>query len=160
MKSNGEIIYQDKAESFKALVEAAVKTATDLRYADLRYADLRSADLGSANLRSADLGDADLGSANLRSANLRSADLRDAVGLDGFYSFGPGGSRNSSSWARWEDGGYKVHCGCADLTLDDFKKEVIKTHKETYHAKYYLAQIEIMQMIADESKAAWEARKK
>ena len=57
---DGKIIYQDEAESFKALVLAAIKAGADLSYADLssanlRYADLRYADLSYADLRSADL---------------------------------------------------------------------------------------------------------
>ena len=64
-------IYQDNAESFQALVLAAVKSGADLRGADLRGADLRGADLRGADLRGADLRDADLRGANLRDADLR-----------------------------------------------------------------------------------------
>ena len=76
-------IYQDNAESFQALVLAAVKSGVDLRGAGLRGADLRGADLRGADLRGADLRDAnlrgaDLRDADLRGANLRGADLRDA----------------------------------------------------------------------------------
>ena len=75
---SGEIIYQDEAESFKALILSAIKAGANLSGADLWSANLRSADLWSANLRSADLRSANLSGADLSGANLRSADLRDA----------------------------------------------------------------------------------
>jgi hypothetical protein len=64
----GATIYQDEAESFSALILAAIKAKANLQSADLRYADLQS-----ANLRSADLRYANLQSANLRSAKNVSA---------------------------------------------------------------------------------------
>ena len=75
---SGEIIYQDEAESFKALILSAIKAGANLSGADLWSANLRSADLWSANLRSADLRSANLSGADLSGANLRSADLRSA----------------------------------------------------------------------------------
>lgn len=110
------IIYADEAESFRALVGAAVKAR----------------------------------------ANLAGANLAGAEGINGYFSFGPGGSRQSYTWARWEEGGYMVHCGCQTLTLADFKKTVVKTHGKSYHAKYYLANIKVMELVAKESKAAFK----
>ena len=75
---SGEIIYQDEAESFKALILSAIKAGADLSGADLWSANLRSADLRSANLSGADLWDANLRSADLQGANLRVANLRSA----------------------------------------------------------------------------------
>ena len=75
---SGEIIYQDEAESFKALILSAIKAGANLSGADLWSANLRSADLWSANLRSADLRSANLSGADLWDANLRSADLQGA----------------------------------------------------------------------------------
>jgi hypothetical protein len=92
----GAVIYQDEAESFRALILAAIKSGADLRSADLRSANLRSANLSGADLRGADLRAADLSGANLRGADLRSADLRSAnlrsanlSGATGIYSIVP-----------------------------------------------------------------------
>src|SRR6266403_1328711 len=52
---DGSTIYQDEADSFSALVQAAIKAKADLQSADLRSADLQSANLLSANLPSANL---------------------------------------------------------------------------------------------------------
>ena len=85
-KHSDKILFSGYGNSFKSVIELAIKSSADLRYADLssadlsfadlRYADLRSADLRSANLLSANLLSADLRSANLSSANLRFANLR------------------------------------------------------------------------------------
>ena len=141
---DGTIIYQDEAESFKALVQSAVKSRADLSGANLFWANLSGANLSGANLSGA----------NLYGANLSGADLY------GFYSFGPGGSRKSYTWARWEPEGYMVHCGCKMLTLKDFAKAVKEIHKKTYYAKWYLAHVEIMQMIADESEDGFRKAQK
>ena len=53
--NDGSTIYQDKAESFKALVEAAVRAQANLRWADLHGTNLRWANLHEADLRGADL---------------------------------------------------------------------------------------------------------
>jgi len=70
-----KILYQGEAESFKVLIEAAVKSGANLRGADLQSADLRSADLQSADLYGANLRYANLRGADLRGADLQSADL-------------------------------------------------------------------------------------
>ena len=64
----GTILYADEAESFKALLIAAVKSR----------ANLYGANLSGANLYRADLSGADLYGADLSGANLTDADLRDA----------------------------------------------------------------------------------
>ena len=76
------ILYQAEAESFRALILAAIKSSANLSSADLSGADLRSADLGGADLGGADLGGADLGGADLGGANLRSANLRSAINAE------------------------------------------------------------------------------
>ena len=58
-----KIIYQAEAESFAALLQAAIKVCADLSSANLCSADLSSANLSSANLHGADLRGADLCSA-------------------------------------------------------------------------------------------------
>jgi hypothetical protein len=75
---NGNVIYQDEAESFSALVRAAIKTNANLTSANLAYANLTSANLRYANLASANLTSANLASADLWYANLSSADLTSA----------------------------------------------------------------------------------
>ena len=136
---DGKIIYADEAESFSLLLQAAVKAG---------------ANLSGANLYGADLSGADLSRANLYGANLSGANLY------GFFSFCPGGSRNAYTWARWEDGGYMVHCGCKTLELSEFKNLVVKTHGKTYHAQWYLANIKTMGVVAKASKADWEKYQK
>jgi Family of unknown function (DUF5758)/Pentapeptide repeats (8 copies) len=74
----GKVIYQDEAESFAALVSAAVKAKANLQSADLRSANLQFANLQFANLQFANLQFANLQFANLQSADLQSADLRSA----------------------------------------------------------------------------------
>ena len=131
---DGKIIYADEAESFSLLLQAAVKAGANLSWANL----------SGANLYGADLSGADLSRANLY----------------GFFSFGPGGSRTACTWARWEEGGYMVHCGCKTLELSEFKNLVVKTHGKTYHAQWYLANIKTMGVVAKASKADWEKYQK
>jgi uncharacterized protein YjbI with pentapeptide repeats len=186
---DGKIIYQDEAESFRALVEAAVKYRANLYGANLYGANLSGADLSGANLSGADLSGANLSRANLSGANLYGANLSRAnlyganlyganlsgadlsganlsranlygANLSGYLSFGPGGSRSSYTWARWEPEGYMVHCGCQTLTLKDFAAAVKKTHGSNFHGKYYVANIKVMELVAKESKAAYDARVK
>jgi uncharacterized protein YjbI with pentapeptide repeats len=171
----GTTIYADEAASFRALVEAAVKSGANLSGADLCGANLcganlSGADLCGANLSGADLSGADLCGANLSGANLSGADLYGAdlsganlsgADLYGFFSFGPGGSRNAYTWARWEEGGYMVHCGCQVLTLKDFAAAVKKTHSSSDHGKWYAANIKTMAFVAKMSEKAYqEARAK
>jgi len=70
-----KILYQGEAESFKVLIEAAVKSGANLRGANLHGANLRGANLQSANLRGANLYGADLSGVNLSGANLYGANL-------------------------------------------------------------------------------------
>jgi hypothetical protein len=72
---SGSTIYQDEAESFQALVLAAIKFGADLSGANLRSANLSGANLSGANLSGADLSGADLSGAYLRNANLSGANL-------------------------------------------------------------------------------------
>ena len=172
---NGKIVYSDEAESFRVFAESAVQSGADLSMADLSGVDLSraylsrarlsGADLSRANLPGADLSRADLSGADLSRANLSMADLSKAdlsetdlsgadpsgAGLYGYFSFGPGGSRNAYTWARWEQGGYMVHCGCKALALKDFAAAVKKTHGKNYHGKFYIANIAVMELVARES---------
>ena len=142
---DGKILYADEAVSFAALVQAAVKSRADLSRADLSRAKLYGANLYGANLSGA----------NLSGANLSTADLSRAD-LYGYHSFGPGGSRNSYTWAQWEEGGYMVHCGCKTVTLREFAALVKATHKNTYYAKWYEANIKVMELVAENSKADYD----
>jgi uncharacterized protein YjbI with pentapeptide repeats len=200
----GTTIYADEAASFRALVEAAVKSRADLSRAnlygadlsganlsradlsganlsradlsgaepvrgdlsraDLSGANLSGADLSGANLSRADLSGANLSRADLSGANLSRADLSGAdlsgANLYGFFSFGPGGSRNAYTWARWEEGGYTVHCGCQILTLKDFAAAVKKTHGSSDRGKWYAANIKTMALVAKTSEKAYRERQK
>ena len=78
-----EIIFEAECDSWKELVEGALKEGVslinaDLTEADLRGTNLRGADLKNADLKNADLKNADLINAYLRGANLRGADLKNA----------------------------------------------------------------------------------
>jgi len=178
-RMTGGVIFSIETDNWKLAVEAAIKaganlsganlyganlsganlSGADLYGADLSGADLSKADLSGANLSQANLSDADLSGANLSEANLSGADLSGAD-LYGYFCFGPGGSRNSYTWARWEKDGYIVHCGCQSLKLEDFKKAVKEKDGKTYYAQWYLANIETMKLVAQESKKAWENFKK
>ena len=147
------------ANLYEANLYEADLSGANLYGADLSGADLSGADLSGANLSGANLYGADLSRANLYGADLSGADLSGA-NLYGFFSFCPGGSRNAYTWARWEDGGYMVHCGCKTLELSEFKKLVAKTHGKTYHAQWYLANIKTMEIAAKASKADWEKYQK
>ena len=166
---DGRTIYADEAASFSVLVQAAVKSGANLSGANLYGANLSGANLYGANLSGANLSwanlsganlyGADLSGANLYGANLYGANLYGAnlsgANLYGYFSFGPGGSRNSYTWARWEEEGYIIHCGCKTLALADFKKAVVAAHGKNHHAKYYLANIKVMELVAKESEAAY-----
>ena len=75
---NGKVIYQDDADSFVALIQAAIKAGANLYGADLQGANLRGADLRGADLQGANLYGADLQGANLRGAYLQGANLQGA----------------------------------------------------------------------------------
>lgn len=66
----------------------------------------------------------------------------------------------SYTWARWEEGGYIVHCGCKKATLKEFAKLVKEQHKNNDHAKFYAASIKTMQIVAKMSEAAYLASRK
>jgi len=74
-RDSSKVLYQAEAESFKALVEAAVKAGADLGGAYLGGAKLGGANLGEADLGGANLGEAYLCGANLYGANLCGAKL-------------------------------------------------------------------------------------
>ena len=140
---DASVIFSFETGSIRLCLEAAIKSRADLSGADLYGANLSGADLSRANLSGADLFGANLSGANLY----------------GYFSFGPGGSRNSYTWARWEECGYMVHCGCQTLPLDEFEKAVKKTHGESYHSEWYLSNIATMKLIAKNSKADYESRR-
>jgi hypothetical protein len=72
---SSKVLYQAEAESFAALILAAIKSGANLRGANLSGANLSGADLSGADLSGADLSGADLYGANLRGANLYGANL-------------------------------------------------------------------------------------
>ena len=134
-------------------------SGANLYGANLSRSDLPGANLSGANLYGADLSWADLSGANLSGADLSWANLSGAnlygANLYGYFSFGPGGSRNAYTWARWEQDGYMVHCGCQSLTLKDFAESVKKTHGKNDHAKFYSLNIKTMEHIAKMSEKAF-----
>jgi hypothetical protein len=74
----GTTIISDEAESFSALVQAAVKSGANLDGANLAGANLTRANLAGANLTRANLTGANLDGANLAGANLDGANLAGA----------------------------------------------------------------------------------
>jgi uncharacterized protein YjbI with pentapeptide repeats len=95
---DGTIIYQDEAASFRALVEAAVKSGANLSWANLPWANLAGANLSWANLAEANLSGADLAGANLSGADLAGANLAGAD-LSGADLSGADLSGADLSWA-------------------------------------------------------------
>ncbi len=175
---DGKIIYEDEAISFAVFVQAAVKAGANLSGANLSWANLSWANLSGANLSRANLSGANLSWANLSEANLSGANLSWAnlswanlswanlywanlseANLYGYFCFGPCGSRQAYTWARWEDGGYMVHCGCQTLTLKDFAAAVKKKHGNNEQGKLYAANIKTMRLVAKQSEAAWKEYK-
>jgi hypothetical protein len=75
----GTTIISDEAESFSALVQAAVKSGANLDGANLTRANLDGANLDGANLDGANLTLANLYGANLTRANLYGANLTRAI---------------------------------------------------------------------------------
>ena len=73
-----EIIFEAECDSWKELVEGALKEGVSLRGVNLENADLENADLENANLKNANLENANLINANLRGVDLRGADLINA----------------------------------------------------------------------------------
>ncbi len=133
-------------------VQAALDTKTYLRCADLIGADLSGADLSGADLSGADLRLANLRWAILREADLRGADLREAdlrwANLSGadllvFQGFG---SRASTLYTyKNKSNEIEIRTGCYFGLIDDFKKQVKKTHGDNKYAKEYLQLCELIE---------------
>ena len=150
------------ANLYGANLRGANLRGANLYGANLYGANLYGADLRGANLRSANLYGANLYSANLRSANLRSANLYGAnlygANLDGanldkwgklnsntdIFIAGPLGSRNAYTTFYHTDKGVFVQCGCFGGTLAEFADKVKETHKDSEHARNYLAMVEFV----------------
>ena len=155
------------ADLYGADLRGADLRGADLYGADLRGADLYGANLRGANLCGADLCGADLSGANLSGANLRGANLRGAnlYGADLYganlrganlsewgklnsntdiFIAGPLGSRNAYTTFFHTDKGVFVQCGCFGGTLAEFVDKVKETHKDSKHARNYLAMVEFV----------------
>ena len=161
----GAIIYQDEAESFKALVEAAVMSGASLDRASLDGASLDGASLDGASLVGARLVGARLVGASLVGASLVGARLVGASlvgaslvgarldGAKGYYGhvyIGPIGSRNGMlQVVRQKDGTDIVGAGCWSGSVKDFKARVKATHKDNRHAKDYMAAINLAVKMLD-----------
>jgi len=163
IKNSANLSYADLSS---ADLSSADLRSANLRSADLRSADLSSADLSSADLRSADLSSANLSSADLRSANLSSADLRYAdlryadlssanlrsANLSSaetdkrYIQISCIGSQKRMTTYCFEDD--KIWCGCFTGTLEDFEKQVQKTHKDNEnHLKEYIGFINYLKSL-------------
>jgi hypothetical protein len=81
------VLFQSECDSWRAAVEAALKSGADLSGADLSRANLSGAKLFGANLSGANLSGADLSGADLYGANLSGAKLYGAD-LSGAKLFG------------------------------------------------------------------------
>lgn len=77
-RTDGSLLHEGEAESFKAFVEQKKSNliGANLRWSGLQWVDLRSANLRQSNLECVDLRYSSLESANLFRVNLRCADLR------------------------------------------------------------------------------------
>src|SRR5208282_2245037 len=76
---SNKILYQAEAESFVALLSAAIKSGANLYGADLSGANLSRVNLYGANLSRANLYGANLSGANLSGANLSRAEDAELV---------------------------------------------------------------------------------
>ena len=129
--------YEKEDNTIKDTVTEAVNNGADLYGADLRGADLRGADLYGADLRGADL----------YGANLRGANLSEWGKLNSntdIFIAGPLGSRNAYTTFFHTDKGVFVQCGCFGGTLAEFVDKVKETHKDSKHARNYLAMVEFV----------------
>lgn len=59
---------------------------------------------------------------------------------------GFGSELRCTTFFRQKSGGIGVKCGCFYGTLDEFRKKVVETHKETKYAKEYLMIADLMEM--------------
>ena len=145
-----------------ANLEWANLRAANLEGADLGGADLEWANLEEANLEGADLEWAHLGAANLRGANLRGADLEGAnlgfncnlssakTDFKFFQMAGIGTEKRSILYIVDID---KIFCGCFSGTLEEFEKEVEKTH---CNSKQFLEEYRLLIYYFKMQKITWE----
>jgi hypothetical protein len=61
-----------------------------------------------------------------------------------FQSFGSVG--RTTTVFREKENKIRIKCGCFSGTIDEFEKEVIKTHKDGKYAKEYLAIINVIKV--------------
>ncbi len=60
---------------------------------------------------------------------------------------GPAGSRNGfTTFYRGNNGQIMVTCGCFNGIIDEFAKQVVKTHGKNKHAQVYLAAVELAKL--------------
>jgi hypothetical protein len=118
----------------------------NLRSANLSFANLSSADLSFANLSSADLRSVNLRSANLSSANLSFANLSSANLDKKYIHISCIGSTKRQTTYCFEDN--KIWCGCFIGTLQEFKVQVNKKHKNNpLYLCEYLSFIQLLENI-------------
>ena len=153
------IIIDGEAESMREFILAQLKIDTNLSRSnlsgsDLSGSDLSGSDLSRSNLSRSDLSGSDLSRSNLSGSDLSRSDLSRSVGIAGYICFGPIGSRNNYTWARWVEGSYIVTCGCFTGDIDEFEKKVIETYGDCQggHGKEYQAAIALMRLRADATK--------
>ena len=77
-KISGKVLFSAKGESFRSVVETAIKARVSLRDTDMRNADMQCADMRNADMRDADMRGADMRGANMRGADMQCADMRGA----------------------------------------------------------------------------------
>jgi hypothetical protein len=61
-----------------------------------------------------------------------------------FQSFGS--VNRTTTVFKEANGKIKIICGCFNGTIDEFKNQVLQTHKENKFAKEYLAIIEVIKI--------------
>ena len=128
----GKVLYECKADDVLSAVIAAIAEGKSLSGANLVRANLSRANLSGANLVGADLARAYLAGAKM-------------VGLPLFI--GPIGSRSDYVGFYPTDSGIIVKTGCFDGTMEQFVAAVEKTHRNSQHAKDYLAACELAKQV-------------
>jgi hypothetical protein len=149
---------ENKGNTIRLTLEAAVKAKANLSGADLSGADLSKANLSGADLSGADLSKANLSGADLSKANLSGADLygADLSGADlsgakvanskrPVLIMGPIGSEEGQLHAWLTDQGIMIRRGCFWGSLDHFRQAVTSKHGLNEHGREYQAAIAMIE---------------
>ena len=118
---NATVLFSLETENIKLCLQAAVKSGAYLRGAYLLGADLRGADLRGAKVDGLLL-----------------------IGDRPVLQIGPIGSGADYLISFLTENGIRIRAGCFSGTLDEFEKDVSKTHGKEKHAIEYFSAIQLI----------------